>query len=143
MAGIGRMALVALAILAYSNRNKIADLAASVGHDPNNPNSRGGLGELLDRLRNAGQGDAVDSWVGTGPNQAIEKSGVEHAIDNETLDSLIRQTGMPREELLERLARNLPDAVNDLTPDGHIPEAPMASEPTLLDPAEPIHPSKL
>lgn len=143
MAGLGRMALVALGILAYSNREKLADLASSVGRDPNNPNSRGGLAELLDRLRNAGQGDAVDSWVGTGPNQRIEKSRVEQAIDEETLESLIRQTGMPRDEILERLARNLPDAVNHWTPDGRVPDAPVTSESTLLDPVEPIHPSKI
>lgn len=143
MAGIGRMALVALGILAYKNRDKLADLASTVGRDPNDPNSRGGLAELLDRLRNAGQGDAVDSWVGTGPNQPIEKPQVEQAIDDETLESLIQQTGMPREEILERLARNLPDAVNDLTPDGRVPDIAATSEPTLLDPVEPVHPTKL
>lgn len=143
MAGIGRMALVALGILAYKNRDKIADLASSVGRDPNDPNSRGGLAELLDRLRNAGQGDAVDSWIGTGPNRPIEKSRVEQAIDDETLEALVQQTGMRRDEILERLTRNLPNAVNDLTPDGRLPDAPATSEPTLLDPVEPIHPSKI
>jgi uncharacterized protein YidB (DUF937 family) len=87
--------------------------------------------------------DAVDSWVGTGSNQPIEKSRIEQAIDDETLESLIRQTGMPREDILERLARNLPDAVNDLTPNGRVPDAAATSEPTLLDPVEPVHPSKL
>ena len=134
MAGLGRVALVALGILAYKNRDKIADMVGGVGRDPNDPNALGGLGELLNKLRNAGHGEAVDSWVGTGPNKPIEKSRVEQAIDDETLTSLTRQTGLSREEILERLAVNLPDAINDMTPDGRIAEEDKEAEPTLLDP---------
>ena len=80
MAGLGRVALVALGILAYKNRDKLADMVGGVGRDMNDPNALGGLGELLNKLRNAGHGEAVDSWVGTGPNKPIEKSRVEQAI---------------------------------------------------------------
>jgi len=136
MAGIGRMALVALGILAYKNRDKLADMVSGVGRDQNDPNARGGLGELLDRLRTAGHGDAVDSWVGTGPNKPIERSRVEQAIDDDTLTALTQQTGMSREEILERLADNLPDAVDEMTPEGRITQAADA-EPMLLDPVPP------
>ena len=131
MAGLGRMALLALGILAYQNRDKIADMVAGAGRGPNDQSSRGGLGDLLERLRTAGQGDAVDSWVGTGPNKPADRSSVEQAIDEETLTSLTRQTGLPREEILERLATNLPDAVNAMTPDGVLPSD---EQPPLLDP---------
>lgn len=143
MTSMGRLALVALGILAYKNRDKLADMASNLGRDPNDPNSRGGLQELLDRLRNAGQAETVESWVGSGPNKPIEKSRVEQAIDEETLESLVRQTGMPRDEILERLARNLPDAVNEWTPEGRVPDAPATSQDSLLDPVDPIRPSKL
>jgi uncharacterized protein YidB (DUF937 family) len=137
MAGLGRMALVALGILAYNNRDKLADMVSGVGRDPNDPNARGGLADLLDKLRNAGHGDAVDSWVGTGPNTPLERSRVEQAIDDETLTSLTRQTGLSREEILDRLATNLPEAVNDMTPDGKLPGASGDAESTLLDPVPP------
>jgi len=137
MAGLGRMALVALGILAYNNRDKLADMVSSVGRDPNDPNSRGGLRELLEKLRTAGHGDAVDSWIGTGDNKPIERSRVEQAIDDETLTSLTHQTGLSREEILERLAINLPDAVNEMTPDGGMPESSPDAEPALLDPVPP------
>ena len=138
MAGLGRMALVALGILAYKNRDKLSDLMSGVEGDPNNPGARGGLGELLDKLRNAGHGDAVDSWVGTGPNAPIERSRVEAAIDGEKLTSLTKQTGLSRDEILERLAVNLPEAVNEMTPDGRIMDADV--EPRLLDPVPPKGP---
>lgn len=140
MAGLGRMALVALGILAYKNRDKLADMVSGVGRDPNDPNARGGLGELLDKLRTAGHGDAVDSWVGTGPNNPIERSRVEQAIDDETLFALTQQTGLSRDEILERLATNLPEAVDKMTPDGKLPDTSADAETTLLDPVPPRRP---
>lgn len=92
----------------------------------------GGLTDLLNRLRNAGSGDAVDSWVGKGANQPIKPANVEAAIDEETLESLVRQTGMSRQEILDRLAVDIPTVVDEITPDGTLPD-----EPTLLDPDRP------
>ena len=37
------------------------------------------------------------------------------------LDALVHHTGMPREQILAELTRTLPDAVDELTPDGRIP----------------------
>jgi len=37
------------------------------------------------------------------------------------LDTLSRQTGLSREELLARLSRELPNAVDKYTPQGRIP----------------------
>lgn len=39
------------------------------------------------------------------------------------IDRLTQQTGLNREELLMRLSRTLPDAVDQMTPDGRIPNA--------------------
>lgn len=66
----------------------------------------------------------------------MQPAQVEAAIDEETLQALARQTGMSREEILERLAVNLPETVDELSPEGDLPESPVASsEPGLLDPA--------
>ena len=95
----------------------------------------GGLKDILDRFRGAGKGDTVDSWVGKGPNQPIDPEHVEAAIDEDTLAALREQTGLSREEILRRLAVNLPEAVDELSPDGHLPEGSAeTAEPTLLDP---------
>jgi uncharacterized protein YidB (DUF937 family) len=39
------------------------------------------------------------------------------------LTTLSEQTGLSREELLSRLSRNLPEAVDRYTPDGRLPAA--------------------
>jgi len=83
----------------------------------------GGLGELIDRFKEKGMGDTADSWVGTGPNKQIEPPQLEQAIGADVLDTLSKQTGLSREELLERLSRELPEAVDKYTPQGRLPEA--------------------
>jgi uncharacterized protein YidB (DUF937 family) len=39
------------------------------------------------------------------------------------LDTLTQQTGLSREEILSRLSRELPRAVDQYTPEGRIPTA--------------------
>jgi uncharacterized protein YidB (DUF937 family) len=128
---IGKVAIALLGLLAYKNRDKIGELIAGrTSTDSKNAGSPGGLGDILDRLRNAGAGDQVDSWVGTGSNRPVQRDQVEQAIDPQTLSDLAEQTGLSRDELLERLTRELPDAVDKLTPDGQMP---VSNGPNLLD----------
>jgi len=147
MANLGKLALAMLGVLAYQNREKIGDMIRGAGdRNPNDPQggildqlSKGvsgtALGDILDRFRGAGAGSKVDSWVGTGPNEPIQPSEVEAAIDEDTLTSLSMQTGLSREELLNRITRDLPEAVNKMTPSGEMPPQPTqgTDETTLLD----------
>lgn len=151
MAGLGRVVLAAIGILAYKNRDKLGELLSgkrSAPSDPNNPQASGnildqvigsassGLADLLERFRNAGKGEAVDSWVKQGPNEPINEGDVAMAIDDETMEALVRQTGMSREDILSRLAADLPETVDELTPDGRLPEetAAVDEKDNLLDP---------
>lgn len=147
MANLGRLAIAMLGVLAYQNRDKIGDMIREArDRNPNDPQggildqiSKGvsgtALGDILDRFRGAGAGSKVDSWVGTGPNQPIQPSDVEAAIDDDTLTSLSMQTGLSREDLIRRITRDLPEAVNKMTPNGDLPAEPAqgSDETTLLD----------
>jgi uncharacterized protein YidB (DUF937 family) len=81
----------------------------------------GGLGELVERFKQAGHGDVADSWVGSGPNRQVAPDDLENAIGPDVLEDLTRQTGLSREEILQRLSRDLPDAVDKYTPEGRLP----------------------
>lgn len=78
----------------------------------------GGLGDLIDRFKQAGQGEKADSWVRQGPNQEIAAPDLAQALGPEVIDTLTRQTGLSRDELLARLSNVLPQAVDSATPGG-------------------------
>ncbi len=81
----------------------------------------GGLGNLIRDLQNSGQGHVAQSWVGTGPNQAIAPESLESALGSDAIDTLTKQTGMDRDGLLEGLSQYLPGLVDHLTPKGRLP----------------------
>jgi uncharacterized protein YidB (DUF937 family) len=82
----------------------------------------GGLGELLERFKQNGHGDAAQSWINTGPNKEVAPPALKQAIGSDILAALEKQTGLEQEELLTRLSRELPSAVDRYTPDGRIPD---------------------
>ena len=84
----------------------------------------GGLSDLLKQFQNSGQGDKAASWVSTGQNQPIQPGELESALGEERIAWLMQQTGLSRQELLEGLSRELPEAVDKLTPQGRLPEEP-------------------
>lgn len=48
MAGLGRIALAALGILAYQNRDKLGEILKNVGSPSTDPNNPGGKGSVFD-----------------------------------------------------------------------------------------------
>ena len=81
----------------------------------------GGLGQLVESFRQNGHGAAADSWVNHGPNHEIAPPQLRQAIGPDVMDALSRQTGLSHDELLSRLSRELPSAVDRYTPDGRLP----------------------
>jgi uncharacterized protein YidB (DUF937 family) len=81
----------------------------------------GGLGSLLEQLQQNGHGQAAQSWVGKGPNQEISESDLAKSIGIDDIDAVASHTGMSRDELLAGLRRELPNAVDQLTPHGRVP----------------------
>jgi len=90
----------------------------------------GGLGNLIKEMQESGQGKTVQSWVGKGPNDEIAPGDLASALGGDTIDTLSRQTGMGRDELLQGLRHYLPQLVDQLTPDRRVPTADEASRMT-------------
>jgi uncharacterized protein YidB (DUF937 family) len=81
----------------------------------------GGLGQVLQDLQRSGQGRTAQSWVGRGENQEIAPDDLANALGADTISALSQQTGMSRDDLLQGLSQNLPELVDQLTPDGRLP----------------------
>jgi uncharacterized protein YidB (DUF937 family) len=136
-----------LAIAGYQNRDKIAEMLKGIGGDQTRSGTGtqnpldgllgdlrgaiagggvggllgGGIGQLLEQFKHNGQGDAAESWVGKGPNKELPAPQLKQAIGDDVLAALEKQTGLSQDELLARLSRELPAAVDKYTPDGRIP----------------------
>ncbi len=135
------LALLGLvAVAGYQNREKIGEFVKGLSNDPNSAaggiidsvkktigssptatSITGGLGELVDQFTKSGAGKTAESWIGKGPNEPITDSQMEKTLGADLIDSLVKQTGLSREELLSRLSKTLPEAVDKLTPDGRVP----------------------
>jgi uncharacterized protein YidB (DUF937 family) len=81
----------------------------------------GGLGGLLQQFQQNGQGDVANSWIGRGENRAIAPHDLESAVGRDTVQELADQSGRPYMDVLSELSTSLPDAVDQLTPEGRIP----------------------
>ena len=81
----------------------------------------GGLNELLEQFTKNGQRETAESWIGSGPNKEVSPPQLKQAIGQDVLATLEQQTGLSQEELLARLSRELPSAVDKYTPDGRLP----------------------
>src|SRR5882762_6784511 len=139
-----------LAIAGYQNRDKLAEMLK--GATANNPTPgggtqpsgqggllgnlggllggagvggllNGGIGELLEKFKQNGQGETAQSWIHRDPHKEISSPQLKQVIGSDVLAALEQQTGLSQEELLSRLSRELPAAVDKYTPDGRLPSA--------------------
>ena len=138
-----------LAIAGYQNRDKITEMLRGAGQSTGAGQPQGGqrkgldgllgglggllggagaggilnngLGELLDRFKQNGHGEEAESWIRTGPNQEIAPPKLKEAIGSDVLDALAQHTGLSKDEILARLSRELPSAVDKYTPEGRLP----------------------
>jgi uncharacterized protein YidB (DUF937 family) len=81
----------------------------------------GGLNDLLKQFQQSGQGEVAQSWVGRGPNQSISPQDLGSALGADRINALAKFSGMSRDDLLNGLSEQLPDVVDQLTPDGRLP----------------------
>jgi uncharacterized protein YidB (DUF937 family) len=81
----------------------------------------GGLQDVLESLQRSGQGDVADSWVSAGQNKQISPQALGNALGDDTVNSLAEQAGLSKIDLLDGLSQQLPQFVDQLTPNGRMP----------------------
>lgn len=81
-----------------------------------------GLAGLIQQFQGAGLGDLVNSWVGTGANQAATPAQIHQALGPDTIQHFAQETGMQGTQVSEMLAHLLPQMVDKVTPTGQVPQ---------------------
>ena len=82
----------------------------------------GGLGDLMARFQQGGLGDVLGSWIGTGQNLPVSSDQLSNVLGSDMLAKIAQQLGVSHGEAASQLSEVLPQVVDKLTPDGHVPE---------------------
>jgi uncharacterized protein YidB (DUF937 family) len=97
-----------------------------------NDGGHGGLGGLAAKFQQAGLGDAMNSWVGTGENAAVSGDQVSSALGQDTISDLASKLGMSHGDAAGQLSQILPGLINHLTPNGQAPAGGLGNAGDLM-----------
>jgi uncharacterized protein YidB (DUF937 family) len=92
----------------------------------------GGLGGLLQKAQSAGLGEVVGSWISTGQNLPVSADQLQGMLGNEQVSAMAQQLGVNPGDLLGQLSTMLPQVVDQLTPQGQLPEGGLGNVGDLL-----------
>lgn len=92
----------------------------------------GGLAGLLQQLQQAGLGDQVNSWVGTGQNLPVSPEQLQQAFGGDQMSQMAEKMGLSTGDLGAQLSQMLPQVVDQLTPGGKLPEGGLGDLGGLL-----------
>ncbi len=82
----------------------------------------GGVGNILQRLQQAGHGGAAQSWLTPGAqNQPISGDVLQQALGSGAFAEIAQKFGMSPQHAADGVAQALPGVVDHLTPDGVVP----------------------
>jgi len=97
------------------NPNVLSTLLNAVNSHP------GGVGGLLQAFQQQGLGGVVNSWVGTGANQAVSPEQVQSALGSEQVQEVASKLGVSPQDASSHIAQWLPAIIDHLTPNGQVP----------------------
>jgi uncharacterized protein YidB (DUF937 family) len=97
-----------------------------------NEGGQGGLAGLTAKFQQAGLGEQLQSWVGSGDNQPVSGAQMEQALGGDTMSGLAMQMGTSKGEAANQLSKMLPDLINKLTPAGQAPASGLGGNAELM-----------
>lgn len=111
-----------------SNPQIMGAIADMLGND----GGQGGLAGLVAKFQQAGLGDVIASWVGTGPNQAISGDQLTQVLGGDAMAGMAQKMGMNSGDLAQQLSQLLPGMVDKLTPSGQAPTGGLGNSADLM-----------
>jgi uncharacterized protein YidB (DUF937 family) len=120
----------------------LADLIGQISNNPEllkaatsllgDDGGAGGLGGLVSKFQQAGLGDVIASWIGSGQNQAISGDQLSQVLGGDTLSGLANQLGLSTGDVAGQLSSILPGLVDHLTPAGQAPAGGLGNAGDLV-----------
>lgn len=88
----------------------------------------GGLGGIIQSFQQRGLGDVVSSWIGKGQNAPITPTQMREGLGTERISKVASTAGVSHDEAAAGLSEHLPKVVDQLTPDGTVPQGGMLDQ---------------
>lgn len=111
-----------------SNPQLLQAVTSMLGND----GVHGGLGGLVAKFQQAGMGDVIGSWIGTGQNQAISGDQLSQVLGHGVISDMAAKLGTNPVDLASQLSGMLPGLIDQLTPQGQAPAAGLGNGADLM-----------
>jgi uncharacterized protein YidB (DUF937 family) len=122
--------LGAIAELVMKNPQIVTAALAMLNPKDNSVGGPGGLADLVGAFDKGGLGDVMASWVGGGPNKAVDPGALANVLGPDMLSQFAKKAGIGSADASSALASVLPGLINQMTPQGQVPQG-NALESTL------------
>ncbi len=126
MGGLGNIG--GLLTMVTSNPQLLQAVIGMLGND----GEHGGLAGLIQKFQQAGLGDVMSSWVGTGQNQPISGDQLSDVLGPDAISGLAEKLGMSPDATARQLSNILPGLIDQLTPQGQAPEGGLGNSGDLM-----------
>jgi uncharacterized protein YidB (DUF937 family) len=111
-----------LADVAMKNPQVISAIVSLLSSKDASVGGTAGLGGLIQAFQSKGMGDMISSWISTGPNPPATGDQITNVLGQETLSQFASKAGIPHGEAGGLLASLLPAVIDQLTPQGKVPQ---------------------
>ncbi len=105
-------------------KNSLMNIVTQMVLNPDN----NGLQGLIKSFQDNGLGEQIASWVSTGENVSISDKQIKDVVGDDKLGQISSQLGVSEKETAGGLAEMLPKLIDQLTPDGQIPEGDLLAQ---------------
>jgi uncharacterized protein YidB (DUF937 family) len=120
--GAGAGALGSIAEMVMKNPQIVSAAIAMLNPKDTSVGGGGGLADIVSSFHKGGLGDIVSSWVGGGPNKPVDPGSLASVLGPDILGQFAQKAGVGHADAGSILAQVLPGLVNQLTPQGQVPQ---------------------
>lgn len=92
----------------------------------------GGLPGLIQKFEQGGLAEVIGSWVGTGANLPISAEQLQSVLGSDAVNALAGKLGLSGADVSQQLAQILPKVVDQLTPQGQVPDGGVGDLGSLI-----------
>ena len=92
----------------------------------------GGLGGLVEKFKQAGMADQVNSWIGNGQNLPISAEQISQILGSDVVRNIAAKLGIDPDQAAQQLSALLPGLIDKLTPNGQTPAGGLGNSNDLM-----------